>query len=81
VRNIISVCGVTRLVFIQGFLPLILQSLKCIPTIRRRKMGNDWISPKTYEWAEPSFAPEIDLNFLGLNTKVVITFSKEKKDE
>ena len=44
-------------------------------------MGNDWISPKTYEWAEPSFAPEIDLNFLGLNTKVVITFSKEKKDE
>jgi len=31
-------------------------------------------------WVEPPFQPEIDLNFLGLNAKVVITFFKEKKE-
>jgi hypothetical protein len=35
---------------------------------------------ENYNWVEPSFEPEIDLNFLGVNAKVIIK-SKEDKNE
>jgi len=43
-------------------------------------MFDDWIRMKKIEWIEPPFEPEIDLNFLGINSKIKVS-SKENKDE
>jgi hypothetical protein len=32
-------------------------------------------------WVAPPFEPEIDLNFLGLNTKIIIKTTGNKNDE
>jgi hypothetical protein len=34
--------------------------------------------PIIIDWIEPPFEPEIDLNFIGLNAKVIIKFKEDK---